>query len=164
MVVYGRNGSFKVKNQRYIMEGGSSTTYLALCSRLSNGQYSQQLGNFIEEWSSTLSYAKLSELLLETTGKEVARLEQDPKRLDTTVVLVEGAKSDYHYTANGINRQGEAVYEIKQAIIDKVCELHKTDKPLSLVAITDGARSIRLTLESILGLPCASYSIGITYN
>jgi len=217
-MVYGRNGCFKVKNQRYVLEDGSSTTYLALCSTLSNGQYSKQLGSFIEEWSADLGYEKMSNLSLQTTGvetlsssgiqsylewkaefiskdwlakiqtdiktigvvsdiaiyeeaspevilmmddvgvkaqkphKKIARTAQDAKRLDTTVVLVQDTKANYHHATTGINKQGESIYSVEQAIIDKVCELHKVEKPLPIVAITDGARSIRLTLQSIFGL------------
>jgi hypothetical protein len=218
VVIYGRNGSFRVKNQRYVLEDGSSTTYLGLCSTLYNGQYSKSLGLFIEEWSSDLSYEKLSTLLVQTTGievlsssgvqsflerraefiskdwlaksqtgvktinvsteidiyqetspevilmmddvgvkaqkpqKKMLRTDKDPKRLDTTVVLIQDTKSNYHHATSGINKHGETIYSVEQAIIDKVCELHKTDKPLPIVAITDGARSIRLTLQAIFGL------------
>lgn len=212
------NGCYAVKNQRYILEDGSSTSYLALCSSLPNGFYSKHLCNFIEDWSSVLSYEKTSELLEQTTGikilsssgvqsylerraefisqewlsksqterttievspviaiyaeagqevvvmmddvgvkaqkpkKKVDRQSQDAKRLDTTVVLIEDTKSNYHYVTSGINKQGETIYSIEQAIVDKVCQLHQTDKPLPIVAITDGARSIRLTLQAIFGL------------
>ena len=218
VVIYGINGCFKVRNQRYILEDGNSTSYLALCSTLSNGQYSNQLGLFIEEWSADLSYEKMSKLLTQITGveilsssgvqsylerkaesisefwlaqsqtaiktisavtdiaiyeeaspevilmmddvgvkaqkpqKKVARIAQDAKRLDTTVVLIQDTKANYHYATKGINKQGETIYSIEQAIIDKVCELHKIENPLPIVAITDGARSIRLTLQSIFGL------------
>ena len=70
-MIYGINGCFKVKNQRYILEDGRTTSYLALCSTLSNGQYSKQLGTFIEEWSADLSYEKMSKLLHQRTGTEV---------------------------------------------------------------------------------------------
>ena len=218
VVIYGINGCFKVRNQRYILEDGNSTSYLALCSTLSNGQYSNQLGLFIEEWSADLSYEKMHKLLTQITGKEVlsssgvqsylerkaerisnvwlaqsqtaiktisavadiaiyeeaspevilmmddvgvkaqkpqkkvARTDKDAKRLDTTVVLIQDTKANYHYATKGISKQGETIYSIEQAIIDKVCELHKVEVPLPIVAITDGARSIRLTLQSIFGL------------
>lgn len=83
--------------------------------------------------------------------KKVERKSSDPKRLDTTVVLVQNPSKIYEYATKGIDKNGEIIYPIEQAIIDKIVDLHDTKKPLPLVAITDGARSIRLILWSIFG-------------
>ena len=218
VTIYGLHGKFKVKNQRYILEDGSSTSYLALNSKLSNGVYTNKLGAFIEEWCQELSYEKLSILLAQITStevlspsgvksylerkaeeiskewlsntqtsiktisvipdiaiykqeskevilmmddvgvkaqkphKKVERMADDAKRLDTTVVLVQDAKQEYHYATKGINKEGETIYGIEKAIVDKVCLYHDVEKALPIVAITDGARSIRLTLQAVFGL------------
>ena len=83
--------------------------------------------------------------------KNVKRVATDPKRLDTTVVLVEAADKKYHYATSGIDKTGKTIYSIAQAIIDKVSTLHDVSAPIPIVAVTDGARSIRRTLESIFG-------------
>jgi hypothetical protein len=41
--IYGLRGSFEVKSQRYILEDGNSTSYLALNSNLSNGIYTHNI-------------------------------------------------------------------------------------------------------------------------
>jgi hypothetical protein len=84
--------------------------------------------------------------------KQVDRVETDAKRLDTTVVMIQDSKETYHYATTGINKSGKEIYSIKQAIIDKVCSLHGVQKPLPIVAITDGARTLRLTLYDIFGI------------
>lgn len=84
--------------------------------------------------------------------KLVDRAETDAKRLDTTVILVQDEKKNYHYATSGIDKQGKTNYTVRQALIDKVVNFHGTDAPLPIVAITDGARSIRLTLQAIFGI------------
>jgi hypothetical protein len=218
VTVYSLNGSFSVKNQRYVLKDGSSAYYLDLCSDLERGHYTKALGNYIEEWSDDLSYRKMSKLLTQQTGNEVLsssgvssylsckavqesellasnsnshiehieilnnislydessdeiilmmddvgvkaqkphkkieRAASDAKRLDTTVVLVEDTVGQYHCATEGFDKLGNSIYSVKQAIIDKVSTLHDIDEPLPLVAITDGARSIRLTLQAIFGI------------
>jgi hypothetical protein len=83
--------------------------------------------------------------------KKVARVAQDAKRLDTTVVIVQDMKQKYHYATTGIDKSGKVIYDIETAITDKVCQLHDVQKPIPLVAITDGAKSIRLILYAIFG-------------
>ena len=84
--------------------------------------------------------------------KKIARDKDDAKRLDTTVVLVQDSKKAYHHVTQGIDKTGATIYSIEKGIIDKVSELHDISKPLPIVAITDGARSIRLTLQAIFGI------------
>lgn len=84
--------------------------------------------------------------------KQIDRIETDAKRLDTTVVMIQDSQESYHYATAGIDKSGKEIYSIKQAIIDKVCSLYEVQKPLPIVAITDGARTLRLTLYEIFGI------------
>jgi hypothetical protein len=85
--------------------------------------------------------------------KKVAREEEDAKRIGVTVAIISDKSGAYHTFTEGIDAQGEVIYAIEDAIQDKIMELHSDeDKPLPLVAITDGARSIRLSLEKVFGL------------
>lgn len=84
--------------------------------------------------------------------KKVERIGTDAKRLDTTVVLVADTKAHYHYATKGINKAGETIYSIENAIIDTVCKHHDITNPVPIVAITDGARSIRLVLQTVFGM------------
>ena len=218
VTVYSLNGSYKVKNQRYVLADGSASSYLSLASSLANGQYSAKLGAFIEEWVEELSYEKMSRLLAQLTGSDVLtasgvqsyierkaegisrswvadsqtavetieveadiaiyeesskevilmvddvgvkaqkphkiveRSDKDPKRLDTTVILVGGKEDSYHYATSGANKAGETIYSTKSAIIDTVCKHHDCSKPLPVVAIVDGAKTIRLLLQAIFGM------------
>ncbi len=215
---YSLQGCIGIKNQKYILEDGSSTDYLRLCNRDSFHHYSSGLCHLIEEWSDDLSYEKVSNLLSQVTGnevlsssgvqsyleckaesiskdwvsqsnttvkeievlsdiliyesdesevilmmddvgvkaqkprKKVARQAQDAKRLDTTVILVQDTDKTYHHATKGIDKTGKTIYSVEQAIIDKVSQLHDLSKPIPIVAITDGARSIRLVLQAIFGL------------
>ena len=84
--------------------------------------------------------------------KKIARTEADAKRLDTTTVLVESTiKGDFVPLTEGIDRLGQTIYPIPQAIADTLTQLHDTQLPLPIVAITDGARSIRLCLWAVFG-------------
>jgi hypothetical protein len=66
------------------------------------------------------------------------------------------AKDTIHFRAltEGIDATGKVIYPIEKAISDTVNELYgdKPEQPLPVVAITDGARSIRRTLQRIFGL------------
>ena len=84
--------------------------------------------------------------------KNVARVDNDAKRLDTTTVLVESrTKGDFVPLTEGIDRTGRTIYPIQQAIMDTVIREHETTKPIPIVAITDGARSIRCCLFALFG-------------
>lgn len=216
--MYGLQGFFVVKNQKYVMEDGSFSDYLSLCNGHLFHNYSEGLCDMIEEWSDDLSYEKVSQLVVQMTGievlspsgvqsylackaeniskewlsqsntgikeievlsdiqiyeseeseiilmmddvgvkaqkphKKIARESGDAKRLDTTVVLVQDKEANYHYATQGIDKTGKPIYPIEQAIRDKVSTLHDLTQPLPIVAITDGARSIRLTLQAIFSV------------
>jgi hypothetical protein len=83
--------------------------------------------------------------------KEVERQDTDAKRLDTTVILVQNQSGGYEYATSGIDKHSNTIYTVNQAIIDKVVDLHSIEQALPIVAITDGARSIRNTLHCIFG-------------
>ena len=217
-MLYSLQGCYRIKNQKYILEDGSSTDYLHLCNSEDFHHYSAGLCNLIEEWSDDLSYEKVHKLLTQVTGfevlspsgiqsylackaekiskgwvtqsktgvkeievlseimvyereepeiilmmddvgvkaqkphKKIERHTDDAKRLDTTVILVQDKDDVYHYATKGVDKMGKTIYSVEQAIIDKVSDLHDLGKPLPIVAITDGARSIRTTLQGIFGL------------
>ena len=68
VVLYGLQGSFRVRNQKYILEDKSSTDYLQMCNVDSYHNYSAGLCDFIEEWVDDLSYEKVSKLLTQVTA------------------------------------------------------------------------------------------------
>lgn len=85
--------------------------------------------------------------------KNIDRADGDAKRLDTTVVLIEKAdKKGYQYATSGMDKAGKTTYTIEHAILDTVSQLHNVAEALPIVAITDGARSIRCTLQAIFGV------------
>lgn len=219
MTIYSLNGSYIVRNQRYILEDGSATNYLSMCGDVLPGHYSRGLCDLMESWLNDLSYRRLSTFVTLHTGSEVlskagiasyaqlkaaqlsaamvttsqpaaitqisvvpsvavydadgkevivmmddvsvkaqkphkriAREDSDAKRLNTTVALVEDSKNEYHCITEGIDKAGDTIYSIEQGIIDTVCKHHDTSNALPIVAITDGARSIRIILEAIFGI------------
>jgi hypothetical protein len=84
--------------------------------------------------------------------KNIARADKDAKRLDTTTVLVESTtKGDFLPLTEGIDTNGQTIYPIEQALFDAVVALHDTSKRVPIVAITDGARTIRLSLLAVFG-------------
>jgi hypothetical protein len=83
--------------------------------------------------------------------KKVAREAEDAKRIDTTVALVQSSETCYEYCTEGIDKSGTIIYPITQSIVDSLARHHDTKVALPIVAITDGARSIRLTLEAMFG-------------
>jgi hypothetical protein len=76
------------------------------------------------------------------------------KRVDKTVDKT--AVSDlYMPLTEGINEAGEVIYPIERAIHDRLQELYLNQTPeraLPIVAITDGARTIRIRLQLVFGL------------
>jgi hypothetical protein len=83
--------------------------------------------------------------------KNVARDDRDAKRHDTTVILVSDSKGDYHCATEGIDKSGRTVYSAKSAIADTLAKHHDLSRPLPVVAVTDGARSIRILLYALFG-------------
>ena len=84
--------------------------------------------------------------------RKVVRNETDKKRIDTTVGLVSDKANNYVCLTQGINRKGDVIYPFELSLHDMVRQLYNCKEPLSIVAITDGARSIRLSLYQVFGL------------
>jgi hypothetical protein len=70
--------------------------------------------------------------------KKVAREDDDAKRIGTTVAIISDQSGNYHSFTEGINAEGTVIYPIEDAIQDKIMEYQCVDKPLAIVAITDG--------------------------
>ena len=83
--------------------------------------------------------------------KKIAREEDDVKRIGTTIALISTKTDTYDTFTEGIDTKGNIIYPIETAILDKVAEHHCQDSPLPLVAITDGAKSIRNSLTAVFG-------------
>jgi hypothetical protein len=67
------------------------------------------------------------------------------------------AQKPYVTLTEGIDSAGKVIYPIEKAIYDTLYHLYgqpSAQKPLPIVAITDGARSIRLVLFALFGLNC----------
>lgn len=82
--------------------------------------------------------------------KKIERVESDPKRIDTTVALLQLPNKSYIRITEGIDKDGKIVYPINQGLIDN-CNKQYGSKELPIVLISDGARKIRLTAEAIFG-------------
>lgn len=76
----------------------------------------------------------------------------DKKRIDTTVGLISDESGKYIALTQGISCKGEIIYPFELSLHDMVRKLHCCKNPLPIVAITDGARSIRLSLYEVFGL------------
>lgn len=76
------------------------------------------------------------------------------KRVSTDVAMLEKRDGSYEYLCGGIDEQGEALYDVVEAVWGAVVEHHGNAKtPLAVVAITDGAQHIRSHLEQVFGGP-----------
>jgi hypothetical protein len=78
------------------------------------------------------------------------------KRIDTDLMLVQGRDGSFRHLSAGLGGGGEegeegtvSLCEVARAYLRR--EWGKNTKPLPIVAITDGARSIRLMLEELFG-------------
>ena len=84
--------------------------------------------------------------------KKVERAEEDVKRIGITIGLMSTKSGGYDTFTEGIDAKGVVVYPIEDVILDKLAEHHCQDEALPIIAITDGAKSIRLSLQKIVGL------------
>jgi hypothetical protein len=74
---------------------------------------------------------------------------QKRKTVITDVVLLQTPKGSFEYLTNPIDAQGQPVISLEEMIKYKLKSYYKnSDKPLPIVAITDGASSIRKRLQS----------------
>ncbi len=75
------------------------------------------------------------------------------KRIETDLMLVQGRDGSFRHLSAGLGGGGEegtvSLCEVARAYLRR--EWGENTKPLPIVAITDGARSIRLMLEELFG-------------
>lgn len=84
--------------------------------------------------------------------RKEGRKETDKKRIDTTVGLISDKAGNYISITQGVNRIGNVIYPFELYLHDMVRKLHCCESQLPIVAITDGARSIRLSLYEVFGI------------
>ena len=107
-------------------------------------------------------HAEESEVLLFDDGIQVR--EQKPSRdksevslknsrVGTDVVMLEKKEGGFHYLCGGIDSQGEENISLEEVVKAQFIEEYsECETPLKLVAITDGAKSIRKQLFNIFGI------------
>lgn len=122
VLVYGLQGCFRVKNQKYILEDAAARapgiqSYLACKAECISWQWvakSNETIKTIGVVSDILVYDEQApEVIVMINGvcakaqkphKNVERVAADAKRFDTTVVLVESADKIYHYATEGVDK------------------------------------------------------------
>lgn len=76
------------------------------------------------------------------------------KRVNTDVIILQKAKGDFEYLTTPLQKEGNSMISlelmVKAKLIDEYGE-GTANTPLNIVAIVDGARSIRCRLESLFG-------------
>lgn len=76
------------------------------------------------------------------------------KRVNTDVIILQKAKGDFEYLTTPLQKEGNSMISlelmVKAKLIDEYGE-GNANTPLNIVAIVDGARSIRCRLESLFG-------------
>lgn len=73
----------------------------------------------------------------------------EPKRVTTDVVMLQQSTGQFRYLMAGLNEETSLAEALKAALIEE----YQHDPTLNLVAITDGARNIRLLFEQVFGQP-----------
>jgi hypothetical protein len=82
------------------------------------------------------------------TESSSAAQKQKRKTVITDVVLLQTPKGSFEYLTNPIDAQGQPVISLEEMIKYKLKSYYKNnDQPLPIVAITDGASSIRKRLQ-----------------
>ena len=79
----------------------------------------------------------------------VSRPGKDPKRVTTDVVMLQQTSGHFRYLMAGLNEETSLAEVLKAALINE----YEGYPPLNLVAITDGARNIRLLFEQVFAQP-----------
>ena len=74
---------------------------------------------------------------------------KEPKRVTTDVVMLQQGTGQFRYLMAGLNQETSLAELLKAALINE----YEGYPPLHLVAITDGARNIRLLFEQVFGQP-----------
>jgi hypothetical protein len=95
---------------------------------------------------------------MQEVGGQIVESASDPQNepigvLKTSKKAENPEKISYRALTEGINATGEVIYPIEKAISENLKQLYgaETSRLLPVVAITDGARSIRLTLHRVFG-------------
>jgi len=79
----------------------------------------------------------------------LSSLTQEPKRVTTEVVMLQRTTGQFHYLMASLNEETSLTEALKAALINQ----YEHYPSLNLVAITDGARNIRLLFEQVFGQP-----------
>jgi len=79
----------------------------------------------------------------------VSPTSQEPKRVTTDVVMLQQSNGQFQYLMAGLNPETSLTEVLKAALITE----YEGSLPLNLVAITDGARNIRLLFEQVFAQP-----------
>ncbi len=103
--------------------------------------------------------SKIEEVIISEDGIQVKGqklkhdnipLEKSSPRINTNVFLISKPDNTYQYLMSGINRAGNDIVSFEDLIISSFRSLYsRTEKPLNIVAITDGASTIRCRLLNI---------------
>jgi hypothetical protein len=74
-------------------------------------------------------------------------------RITSSVIMVEKNDGGFEYITGVIDEEGEELLRLEEVVKSKIIEEHGEKKgPLNFVAITDGAKDIRLRLLAIFGI------------
>lgn len=104
---------------------------------------------------------KAAEILLFDDGIQVKEQKanrdkkevQEKTRINTDVAMLQKPDGTYHYLIAGIAETGEEIVSLQEVIKAQIqAEYGRRKTPLPIVAITDGAKSIRNTLLAIFGV------------
>lgn len=79
----------------------------------------------------------------------VSRTTKEPKRVTTDVVMLQQPTGNFRYLMAGLNEETSLAEALKAALINE----YESCSALNLVAITDGARNIRILFEHVFGQP-----------
>ena len=79
----------------------------------------------------------------------LSRTASEPKRVTTDVVMLQQRTGQFRYLMAGLNEETSLAEVLKAALINE----YEHYPSLNLVAITDGARNIRLLFEQVFGQP-----------
>lgn len=84
------------------------------------------------------------------SGSSVTTQATEPNRVTTDVVMLQQTTGHFRYLMAGLNEETTLADALTAALISEYGQDHR---PLPLVAITDGARHIRLLFEQVFGQP-----------
>jgi hypothetical protein len=84
-----------------------------------------------------------------SSGPPLATQPKEPKRVTTDVVMLQQTTGQFRYLMAGLNEETSLAEGLKAALINE----YEDYPSLNLVAITDGARNIRLLFEQVFDQP-----------